>query len=120
MRNGLKSFDRTLGKAIRVARERKGLSQFQLAAKIGIGRASLSNYERGDRQVPVRILDKLSLELEVKPGYFFPAAEAKGSESMGAAATRQLKLDQIKARLPRVSDATLDMILTVIDLSRPR
>lgn len=120
MRNGPNKYNRTLGKAIRAAREERKLSQHQLAGKAGIGRASLSNYERGDRPVPVQVLEKISISLGVKPGYFFPAAENSGDEAIGAAVSRHLKVDQIRSVLPNLDDAALDMILTVLKLSGTR
>ncbi len=116
----LKDFDLALGRAIRSARNERGWSQERLAEKIDVKRAAISNYERGNRPVPARILAKISIALQVKPGYFFPEAEAAGIETRGLAAARQYKIEQIHGKLGQANTPTLDMILTVLDLGRAR
>lgn len=120
MPDKLKAFDIRLGKAIKSARSGRNWSQQRLAAKINVQRATLSNYERGDRPIPTRTLNKIALALEVTPSYFFPEAEAAANEALGQAATRQLKIEQIENQLADASSPTLDMILTVMNLGGSR
>ena len=120
MPDKLKKFDKRTGQAIRSARNEKKWSQQKLAARVNIQRARLSNYERGERPIPAAILDKIAIALEVKPGYFYPEAEAGGADAVGVAATRQTKIDMIEQQLGSAEMKTLDMILSVLDLGGPR
>ncbi|MEO1190088.1 MAG: helix-turn-helix transcriptional regulator, partial [Pseudomonadota bacterium] len=107
-----------IGAAIQSARIERGWSQTQLAKRAGITRASLSNYERG-RPMPVKTLSAIAVQLELKPGHFFPEAETAGKEARGVAAARQQRLDQIQERLRSAELATLDAILSVLNIARP-
>jgi len=53
-----------LGERIRKMREESGLSQEQIAKKIGLGRSSVSNIEGGKHQIPLSTLYQLSRSLE--------------------------------------------------------
>jgi transcriptional regulator with XRE-family HTH domain len=59
-----------LGQRIRQARERKGLSQVELAKALGIGQRGISELENGNRKLAVSELPVLSEVLEV-PIYYF-------------------------------------------------
>lgn len=52
-------------------RARRQLSQAALAELAGISRATLSNIERGDANVTIDVLERLSLALDVEIGNFF-------------------------------------------------
>ena len=50
----------TMGKRLRWARERLGMSQIDVAAKLGITNISVSNYERGHREPDFATLIRLA------------------------------------------------------------
>ena len=50
---------------IRDLRKQKGLTQQQLADKVGISNVSLSNYERGTQMPDLITLSKIAVELDV-------------------------------------------------------
>ena len=58
----------SLGKAIRIARRKKGLSQENLALLSGVDRSYMGRVERGDNNVAIltlsRISDALGMRLE--------------------------------------------------------
>lgn len=54
-----------IGENIRQIRIEKGLKQSDLAAKAGVSRVAIGNYERGDRQPPFDIAAKIAAALEV-------------------------------------------------------
>lgn len=60
-----------LGERIRIARERKGLSQEELAARIGRDQRAVSEYEHGKRRIAVVDLPTFARVLEVPLLYFF-------------------------------------------------
>ena len=50
---------------IRELRKKKGLTQQQLAEKVGISNVSLSNYERGTQMPDLNTLARIAVELDV-------------------------------------------------------
>lgn len=62
---------RELGDRIRVARERLGLSQTELARLISKDQRAVSEYEHGERRIYVTDLPTFSEALEVPLLYFF-------------------------------------------------
>ncbi len=60
-----------LGKKLLKLRKEKGLNQDDVAHAVGITRASLSYYEKGERSVDVEILFKLSVFYDVSIDYLF-------------------------------------------------
>jgi transcriptional regulator with XRE-family HTH domain len=64
----------TLGEKIKVARKAKGLSQVELALKVGLSRVSISHIENGHRKsIKPEILGKLAEALEKPETYFYEA-----------------------------------------------
>lgn len=59
----------TCGDKIAALRDKRGLTQEDLAAKIGISRASLSHYEKGRREPDYTILTKLADYFQVSIDY---------------------------------------------------
>jgi len=53
-----------IAKNLRVFRKELGLSQEQLAFKCGLGRAYVSSIERGERNVSIDNIERLSLALD--------------------------------------------------------
>jgi transcriptional regulator with XRE-family HTH domain len=61
----------SLGQRIRTAREKQGLSQEELAAKLGWGQRAISELERGKRKLAVTEVAQLAEGLNVSLLYFF-------------------------------------------------
>lgn len=64
------SFDK-IGPAIVMWRESRGLSQKQMAAACGIGRAQVSRYENGKELPKLPTLERILAGLDVAPDHFF-------------------------------------------------
>lgn len=64
----------TLGQRIRLARERLGISQEELASRIARNQYSVSEYETGKRRIFAHDLPTLAEALEVPISYFFKEA----------------------------------------------
>lgn len=60
-----------LGRRIRQAREKQGLSQEQLAAALGVGQRAISEIENGKQRLPVTDLPELARALNVPLLHFF-------------------------------------------------
>lgn len=58
--SNIKDMNEILKKRIREERNRIGLTQKELSAKLGRGNGIISNYEKGDRLPPTDILYKLA------------------------------------------------------------
>jgi transcriptional regulator with XRE-family HTH domain len=58
-------FYKTLGDAIRRAREQRGISQSALAATIGLGRTSITNIEQGRQKLLLHTAYDIALALHV-------------------------------------------------------
>ena len=56
-----------LGRNVREARHRAGLSQEQLAFEAGMKRSYVSDLERGTRNPSVKAIERLALALGVEP-----------------------------------------------------
>lgn len=57
-----------LGKNLRAARKRLGLTQEEVAERSGVQAGEVSRIERGKRDPQVSTLEKLAEALEVPPG----------------------------------------------------
>ena len=57
--------DKAVGMRIRVERVRCGLSQEELAEKVGVTRVSIGNYERGDRNISLTVAKKIAEALNL-------------------------------------------------------
>ena len=62
---------RILGKRIREARERLGMTQEELAEKLNKAQNAISSYENGTRAIRISELPDLANALEVPIAYFF-------------------------------------------------
>jgi transcriptional regulator with XRE-family HTH domain len=66
--------DTTIGTAIRAARFSRGLTQDDLAARLGVTRATIASYETGRRKIPAGTLIQIA-RLCGKPLTFFDAQQ---------------------------------------------
>lgn len=48
---------------IRELRKEKGMTQIELAGKLGIARATLANYETGNREPELEVFEKFNREI---------------------------------------------------------
>ncbi|MFZ5591627.1 MAG: helix-turn-helix domain-containing protein [Bacillota bacterium] len=59
-----------IGRRLQMAREEAGLSQEQLAARLGCSQSTLSNYEKGKRRLYLAQLEKIARVLQKPLEYF--------------------------------------------------
>ncbi len=62
--------DRRLGMRLREMRERRGMSQRELASLLNISPSSVTQWERGTRALPIVRVAQLAKALGVAPGAF--------------------------------------------------
>jgi len=63
------------GKAIRISREEKGLSQEKLAEITGLHRTYIGGIERGERNASIKSIQKIAKALNVNVSTLFELAE---------------------------------------------
>lgn len=73
---------RLLGRNVREARQRKGLTQEALALEADMKRSYLSELEAGKRNPTVRALGRLATALGVEPAELLRPAKASSAESV--------------------------------------
>jgi len=68
-----------IGKKIQKAREEAGLSQDEMASRLGVTQAALSNYELGKRRLYLANIEQIAVLLNKPLSYFLdePAPEGK-------------------------------------------
>lgn len=70
----------TIGKRVRLRRERLGLTQEQLADHVGLTRTSISNIEQGRQKILVHMLYNLAEALAVAPEALLPLEDTERDE----------------------------------------
>jgi len=72
---------REIGRRIQRAREEMGLTQEELAARLGCTQSALSNYELGKRRLYLNMLDEIAAILNKPLDYFTDAPVSTGDDS---------------------------------------
>lgn len=62
---------RKIGKRIQKAREEAGISQGELASRLGLTQAAFSNYELGKRRLYLKTIEQIANVLQKPLNYFF-------------------------------------------------
>jgi transcriptional regulator with XRE-family HTH domain len=70
--------DEAIGERIRRRRVELGLTQDQLARRLGLSYQQIQKYERGANRISASRLFALARRLDVDPGYFFGDLETSG------------------------------------------
>lgn len=63
------AIDESVGRRVRLARERAGLTQEQFAQKLGVETTSVSRYERAQRAFSLELLERVAAVLAVSLGW---------------------------------------------------
>lgn len=74
----------SLGLVIATARRADGLTQEQLAEKVGVSQVALCRYELGTREPEPEILDRLSLALNVTTDFLLESSKIRGAVAVEA------------------------------------
>lgn len=82
-------FLQAFGRTVRQLRQERGMTQAELAARLGLGRTSITNIEKGQQSPPLSILPEIASALGVEPLRLISnALEAGGSTEAGSLAAR--------------------------------
>ncbi len=74
--------DAHVGRRLRSRREQKGLSQQQLAQRIGLAFQQLHKYENGSNRISASMLWQIACALEVTPNDFFEGLDQGNGKSL--------------------------------------
>lgn len=108
---------KNIGKRIQKAREEIGISQEELAARLGVSQAALSNYELGKRRLYLANIQQIADVLN-KPLSFFmdePAKEIKTTPHF-----KNPTMSKIIELLTELPQDEIDQILEYIQWRRDR
>ena len=92
---------RRIGKMIQKAREEAGLSQEELASRLGYTQAALSNYELGKRRLYLANIKRIAKELKKPLSYFLDDSAKAIETNQGNAHDKVIaEINQILLKLP--------------------
>ena len=91
-----------IGKQIFEARDRKGITQEQLAEKISLKRTSITNIEKGKQQLLVHTLVNIAKELEVEVSSLIPKTSEKESIQMKTDKYPKKSLNWVNSALSKI------------------
>ncbi|WP_064199067.1 helix-turn-helix domain-containing protein [Brevibacillus brevis] len=99
-----------IGKVIREIRKAQGLSQEQLAERVGTKHTDIGKLERGERNVTLKTLEKVasSLEIEVYKLFEYDIQE-KSSE-------KEYLINRITQSLIDMPESDLRKVLTILNI----
>ncbi len=104
---------REIGRRIQLAREEKGLTQEDLAVRLGCTQSALSNYELGKRRLYLNLLNQIAQVLGKPLDYFMESpVEGEEDQASGLLLDPQLKEILISAAdlPPKERQLVLDFI----------
>jgi transcriptional regulator with XRE-family HTH domain len=92
---------KTIGKKIQKAREEAGLSQEEMASRLGYTLAALSNYELGKRRLYLANIEQIARELNKPLSFFLDESKLSAPENQGKIKDEiQEEIIQILSELP--------------------
>ena len=98
-----------VGSQVRVFRDRKGISQIELAERISVSKETIGKIERGAAAPSFRTLDKLCRELRISPRSLFPAERNETGEAASTA------LEKLVTKASQMTDAEIEWVLSLIE-----
>lgn len=112
-----KRFYQALGQRLAAARKAQGLTQQQLAERLGISQQTLAHYEVGRLRVAVAMLPALAKELNVAVDVLIGGSNGTGKGKRGPTPRLQQQLEQVR-QLPRAKQRfVIEMLDTVLQQS---
>lgn len=66
---------KSIGERIKTRRARHGITQIDLARKVGLSRTSIANIEAGQQNAPIHVLYDICLNLGLQPNELLPSME---------------------------------------------
>jgi transcriptional regulator with XRE-family HTH domain len=108
---------RTLGEAARAARLRLGLTQEEVAQKVGLAQSVYGRIERGAMMPSVPTLRKLCLALDISPETLLSLKSREGSPAAAAPASEHPELSRIIHMLSNWSPERLALLRKLLEVA---
>lgn len=106
-----KAFYQTLGKRIAEQRKSRGITQVQLADRLGIAQQTMAHYEGGRLRMPLSLMPTLANELNVTISELMEETAAK--KRRGPASKLQQQIEQVR-QLPRAKQKLVSEMLEAV------
>lgn len=110
--------DKAFGKRLQEIRKRRGLSQVEVAERLGIHQSLISQYERGYLRLHGALLVRLAEVLKTTPDEILVAKKARGNgedQTLDRRFVRRLrKLDKLSAHEKKLLLGTIDAFLSKV------
>ena len=90
---------RNFGRNLRAYREARGLSQEAFADALGFHRTYMGGVERGERNLTLKSVERISERLKVEPPPAAPPSPVDLLELRGAGVSHQVRLDPVRPEL---------------------
>lgn len=87
----MEGFYREFGEILRARRKSAGLTQGEVAARVGLQRTSITNMEKGRQHVQLHQLFRLASAVGAQPEELLPSAGAGADELMSLEAIDELR-----------------------------
>ncbi len=100
-----------IGSKLRLARQKEGLTQEQLGAKVHKSTEAISNIERGNAFTSIETLDKFAQALNVPLIYFFEDYDRKSRRGRQKSETRLALVNAIGD----LSDRDVQIVANLVD-----
>jgi transcriptional regulator with XRE-family HTH domain len=105
-------------KRLKILREEKGISQTELAEKIGVSRGSISFYENGDRLPDIEILGKIQEYFSVDYDFLLGKSNFKTKEREKEQTGNWNKLQKLFASLsPDLADILVNDLIKILEIN---
>ena len=98
-----------LGAQVRVYRDIRGISQVELAERMGVSKETIGKMERGTTAPSFKTLDSLCRELGISPRNLFPPSKYERHKSATTA------MERLIAKAWELDDAEINWIIELID-----
>lgn len=111
---------RRFGRTVQGLREAKGLTQEQLADRIGRSVDTVSNIERGINATRIEVAYQLSVELDVEMSRLFDFADHSISSKPSGTGVKAMISDMLLDCDEATADLLLDLLQVGLRLTRSR
>jgi transcriptional regulator with XRE-family HTH domain len=110
--------DKAFGKRLQEIRKRRGLSQVEVADRLGIHQSLISQYERGYLRLHGALLVRLAEALKTTPDEILAVKKARGNgddQTLDRRFVRRLrKIDKLTAHEKKLLLGTIDAFLSKV------
>ncbi len=104
-----------IGKKIQLAREEKGMTQADLAERLGITQAALSNYELGKRRLYLNHIQMVARVLDKNVNFFISQEDGFREEDSVAPADRERTEHAVAERIHLLNEESMQLLIDFLN-----